>query len=95
MQGYRFYREAASPADKRAGRTIGTVFAVFVPEQVTYGPAGACVAGIGGVYDRPDSPVCGTDAAVAYLRTHCTRISEAEARALHPALFTVLDHEGV
>lgn len=90
MNGIRFYEEYPTTYAKRKRRTSGTVFAAFVCNGQTRGPDSS-YEGLGAVYDRPNSPVCGCMASLAYLRDHCRRISEHRARALHPALFAVLD----
>jgi len=50
-----------------------------------------CYEAVSGLFDRPDSVVCGTAVARDYLHDKCKRVSEARARIIHPALFETLD----
>lgn len=92
MRNIRFYLEHESPSHKRKGNHLGTVFAAHVHDNgrfvltTTY-----FVEGMAAVFNRPDSPVESTAADREYLRKCCKRISEAEAREIHPALFARLD----
>jgi len=52
-----------------------------------------CYEGFVGVFDRPNSPVNFSGAALDYLREKCKRVSETKARTIHPALFERLDHD--
>jgi hypothetical protein len=76
MQGVRFYLEPGGV----------NVFAAW-PDNVT---AMGNVEGIGSVFDYADSPVASTAASRSFLN-RCHRISEAEARQVHPTLFERLD----
>ena len=75
MQGVRFYLEPGGL----------NVYAAFF-ENVTRGN----IEGIGAVFDYADSPVASTAASRSFLN-QCHRISEAEARQVHPTLFQRLD----
>jgi hypothetical protein len=77
---YRFYLEPE-----------GTVLAIHehVFRRTT---SGKTFEGFGGLYERHNSPVVWMSASEAYLLL-CQRISEAEARRRHPALFERLDAE--
>lgn len=91
MKGYRFYLEYDSPAKKRKGQDQGNVLAFDVDspwwiEDDNY--AHGCVAAVSFV---PDSPVCFTTCYESYLHRNCKRISEKQARVIHPALFAYLD----
>lgn len=94
MKGYRFYLEYQTPRDKRGCVDMGNVFALEVGEDgwPLYNGAGN-VGGIGAVYRAPNSPVCSTTANMGWVHTHTKRISEKEARRIHPALFEWLDYE--
>lgn len=98
MNGVRFYLEYGSPTEKNKatrkspGDHIGTVVAVLV-ENGTF-PCGQgkwCYDAIGGLHARPNSPVASTSASLDYLRENCLRISEEQAREIHPRLFEWLD----
>lgn len=99
MKGIRFYLEYATPADRRQatrasmGNHQGNVFAAFVENGVYSVNGVAKYEGFGAVYFRPNSPVAGTSAQLEYLSTHCLRISEQQARQIHPEMFTRLDEE--
>lgn len=93
MKGYRFYEEFHN---KRRGVSMGTVIAVVLGEDNRpfyhyYTSQGATFDAVAGVFDTPNSPVCGTTTTDGYLREDCKRISEARAREIHPALFEYLD----
>lgn len=96
MKGYRFYEELRHK-HRKGEESKGTVVALYTgegiesPEIVSvfrHHPE-ACVA----VFDRPNSPVCWSGVSWEYLYECCRRISEEEARAIHPALFERLDEE--
>jgi hypothetical protein len=88
MTGIRFYEEFNDRSKRKAS---GTVVAALVLNG-TYGSGSkVCCEAIAGLFDQPDSPVAGTGVALDYLRQRCRRISEIEARAIHPALFQRLD----
>lgn len=92
MRGIRFYAEYKTTYAKRHHRNPTSVFAAYVCN----GPCGGADPmweGAGAVYDWPNSACCGTSASWAYLRTHCRRVSEAVARAIHPQLFAYLNQE--
>jgi hypothetical protein len=50
-----------------------------------------CYEALAALFVRPNSPVAGTGVALGYVRQKCKRISEAQARTIHPALFERLD----
>jgi len=98
MKYVRFYLEHKSPKDKRKGSHCGTVFAAFDTMGDDFKPRfdgeGYYVLdGLGAVFAEPNSPVASTAASTDYLHQKCKRISEAEAREIHPALFERLDAE--
>jgi hypothetical protein len=95
MKGYRFYLEYSdSKAKRRSGKGAsgehkGTVIAVD-PDGFWGGHAYIHEA-VGAVLDYPNSPVATTGCVPEYLREQCKRISETEARRIHPELFRFLD----
>lgn len=52
------------------------------------------VEAIGAVFFYENSPVASTSTTMDYIHENLTRISEEEARRIHPNLFTYLDQEG-
>lgn len=95
MRGVRFYEEFDNKRNKRKGISQGNVVAVFPEnkrlEHYADGTADLVLDCIAAVYSYPDSPVCGCGVSWGYLRESCKRISETEARQVHPQLFWVLD----
>lgn len=94
MRGFRFYLEYASAADKRKGKHAGNVFALCLDEKPQYSRDALgnwTQGGFGSVFAWSDSPVCYCATSLERLRKECKRISEAEARRIHPALFERLD----
>lgn len=96
MNGYTFYLEYPSLKDKRKatrktlGNHSGNVMAVFGD---WFSIAGhyykkECVSS---VYNRPNSDVCTSSACDSYIKENCKRISEEQARKIHPKLFQYLD----
>lgn len=89
MKGIRFYATYATPADKRAKRGDGNVFALDVDTWP------AMPFGTAAIFNEPNSDVGGTGVSYQRLRTCARRISEAEARRIHPKLIDWLDSVGV
>ena len=96
MKGIRFYLEYPNQAEKRKatrgnlGNHEGNVIATLDGTEVItkHGPQ---VDALAALFDRPDSPVAGTAVSVEYLQERGKRISEAQARKIHPELFRRLD----
>ncbi len=88
MNGIRFYLEFTDPSKRQSG---GTVVAALVLNGSYWSSGRLCYEAIAALFDRPNSPVAGTAVALDYLRRKCKRISEAEARIIHPALLERLD----
>lgn len=98
MKGYRFYLEYASKADKRKGVHAGNVLALYTGEGIESAEVVARMRtylfGVGGVLNSPDSPVGWTgEVSREQLRERFKRVSEQEARKVHPRLFEYLDAE--
>jgi hypothetical protein len=73
------------------GRKIN-VCAIYSDRAMSFISSGEVMReGIIPVFDYENSAVCGGSAAQAYLNSRTTRIDEATARKLHPALFAYLD----
>lgn len=96
MKGIRFYLEYPNQAEKRKatradlGNHSGHVIATFEGTEAigTHGPQ---VDALTAIFDRPDSPVAGSAVSLEYIRERGKRISEAQARRIHPELFRRLD----
>ena len=107
MKGYRFYADYSSKAHKRADtaprhvrrdgptpKPAANVIAVFLDDDgmesscIFNGNGYGCFAGIS---DAPNSYVLTSGVSPEYLRERCRRISESEARRIHPRLFQRLD----
>lgn len=94
MKGFRFYEELRNK-NRKDEESVGTVVALYTGEGIETSEIvsmfrrqpEACVA----VFSHPNSAVCWSGVSWEYLRDDCRRISEAEARAIHPALFKELD----
>jgi hypothetical protein len=91
MKDVRFYAEHSTPKDKRARKGNGNVLATFSTRYL--GRLGPVVEALGAVSYEPNSPVASTGVSGDHLHRYCRRISEAEARKIHPALFERLDQE--
>ncbi len=88
MKGVRFYLEFR---DKSKRQSSGTVVAALVLNGSYRSSGRVCYEAIAGLFDQANAPVAGTGVALDYLRQKCKRISEAQARITHPALFERLD----
>ena len=90
MNGIRLYHEFN---DKSKRHSAGTVVAALVCNGIFWSTGTVCYEAISGLFNHPSSVVCGSAVSLDYLRAKCKRISEAKARAIHPALFDRLDKE--
>lgn len=104
MKGYRFYAAYSSKLHRRMDTTprhvrkvgptpnpAANAIAVFLDDdgrELFNGESYDCFAGI---FDHPDSDVATSGVSPEYLRERCRRISEQEARRIHPRLFQRLD----
>jgi hypothetical protein len=98
MKDYHFYLEYPTNKDKRQGTRkslgnhCGTVLAVdtnpfhswVTDKEIIY-------ESVGSIYGLPDSYVCSSACSWGYLREKCKRISEDQARQIHPKLFNYLE----
>lgn len=88
MKGIRFYLEFDSARAKRRGEHSGNCLAVLAANGTNgAGDYDAILA----PYSRPNCSPCSGGVSREYLRLQCKRISEARAREVHPALFTMVD----
>jgi hypothetical protein len=88
MNGIRFYLVFKDKSKRQPG---GNVVAVLALNGAYWSSGKLCYEAIAALFEQPDSPVAGTGVALDYLRQRCQRVSEAQARATHPALFQRLD----
>ena len=88
MNGIRLYLEFTDKSKRQPG---GTVVAALVLNGSYCSSGRICYEALAALFDWPNAPVAGTGVACDYLRQKCQRISEANARIIHPALFERLD----
>ena len=88
MNGIRFYLEFK---DNSKRKPAGNVVAALVLNGAYWSSQKLCYEAIAALFEEPNAPVAGTGVALDYLRERCKRVSEARARAIHPALFQRLD----
>jgi len=97
MKGYKFFLEYPNAKAKRAatraalGNHAGNVIATFGDPYPTAN--GAQIEALSAVFSGDNSPVAVGAVALEYLSERCKRISEGQARAIHPELFNRLDYE--
>lgn len=97
VNGFFFYAEFPDKKSKRkatrknlAGHS-GTVVAINTDIGIFHNGRDYMYECISSVFDHPNSQVCGGSVSPDYLRDVCLRISEKQARLIHPALFEYLD----
>jgi hypothetical protein len=96
MKDIRFYQEFEN---KSKTRPTGNVVAIEVGNTgngfTSYGAyirnGQVLFEALSAIFDYADSAVAYGAVAQDYLRERCKKISEAKARAIHPALFERLD----
>jgi hypothetical protein len=93
MKGYRFYEEFETNAKKRKRISGGNVVALLLDERGRPYWNGTTYDCISAVYSHPNSGVASTGASPDYLAKNCRRISEEDARRIHPVLFRWLDSD--
>ena len=89
MNDIRFYHEFK---DKGKRRSAGTVVAALVGNGHFRSGNKICYEALAGLFDHPNSVVCGTAVSLDYLHEQCKRIGETGAQIIHPALFQRLNH---
>jgi len=77
---------------KSTGNHSGNVIATFEGTEYV-GRSGPQVDALAAIQDKPNCPVAGTTVSLEYISERAKRISEAQAREIHPALFTRLDQD--
>ena len=88
MNGIRFYHEFK---DEGKRRSAGAVVAALVGNGHFRSGNKICYEALAGLFDHPNSVVCGTAVSLDYLHEKCKRIGEARAQTIHPALFQRLN----
>jgi hypothetical protein len=97
MKGIRFYLEYPEGENpkkytrKNPGKHSGTVLAVLHENSWLRGSEWF-VEAIGALQDMENSPACGTNVSALYIQENTKRISEEQAREIHPALFWALEN---
>ncbi len=93
MKNFRFYLEyetttLKNKATRKAlGYHMGTVCAVLLGTS----PSSELLEGFGGIYEYGNCPVVWSAISREYIEKYCKRISEKQAREIHPDLFKRLD----
>lgn len=90
MRRFRFFEEYT---DDRLESSSGNVIAIDMMGESFVQEGGVCYSAWCAVPDRPapNSPVLPRLFNTEYLGARCRRISEAQARRIHPKLFEHLD----
>ena len=90
MRGYNYFEEYTT-TEREA--STGNVIAVPDLLRSFVQPGGICLPVVcAGEEERsPNSPVVQSVLLAEYLGTHCKKISEAQARTIHPRLIEYLD----
>ena len=97
MKGLKFYLEYPNNKNKREGTRkklgnhSGNVIAVIDNTYHVGGTGKINADAIGAVFFHSNSAVVSTGVSDEYLREKCKRISEEQARKIHPKLFNYLD----
>lgn len=82
MKNIRFYEEFK---DSRKRNSYGTVVAIMV-DTIRH----EYIDAIATTIDIPNSSCCLTLIGIGYLKSRCKRISEQQAKKIHPNLFVTL-----
>ena len=99
MKGIQFYLEYPNKTEKHKGTRkslgnhSGNCIAVILNEnnrRLWQGNT-LCFDVIGNVFDIPNSSCCFSSASLDYLNENCKRISEQQAKEIHPKLFDYLN----
>ena len=96
MKGYKFYLEYPNNREKRnstrkaLGNHCGTIVGVL-DDTAQSSTIGVMYDAISAVQNIPNSGTCYGTTSQGYLAEKCKRISEVQAREIHPVLFQRLD----
>ena len=91
MQGFTFFEEYR---DESMQASSGNVIAVDLAAGSFVQPGGVCYRAVvpcRGEHDLPNSPVTMSLFNAEYLGMRCRRVSEDDARKIHPRLFEFLE----
>ena len=88
MKSIRFYHEFK---DRGKRHSAGTVIAALVGNGRFRSGGKICYEALAGLFDHPNSVVCGTAVSLDYIHERCKRIGEEKAQAIHPELFERLN----
>lgn len=88
MKGVRFYEEFSS---KRRGISEGNCIAVLAANGYQVVDGDRIYDAIVAPFGRPNCSPSSGSVASGYLRKKCKRVTEAQARKIHPRLFQLLD----
>lgn len=99
MEGFRFYLEYPDGKSKRAATRkdisnhTGNCVALWEGKEHIWTTSSGDIQqeAFVAVHETPDSPCCFGAVSWGYLREKCKRISEIQARAIHPNLFYRLE----
>lgn len=97
MKDVRFYLEYPSKREKnkatrkQLGNHSGNCLAVFYRDYFFDSNNQCVLSAVGAVQDIKNNPCCFTSASPEYVSDNCKRISEAQAREIHPNLFQYLE----
>ena len=98
MNGFKFLLEYPNAKERRKatrknlGNHSGNVIAAFTGRDYRWLDGNKLLTEcISALQDHPNSVVCSSSFCDEYQRERCLRISEAQAREIHPNLFYFLD----
>jgi len=97
MKDFRFYLEYPNKKEKRKatrkmlGNHTGNCLAVFTNVKEHLLPDLKSIETIAAVYFHANSDCCLSSASFDYIQKKCKRISEQQAREIHPKLFSYLE----
>lgn len=94
MKGYRFYEELRKK-NRKGEESRGTVVGLYLdndnrPLYCSPHSGDWTMEAAVGVFDEPNSDVCSAQVSQKYLSEDCRRVSEKEARVIHPEMFRYL-----
>lgn len=89
MDGIRFYADYGSKKAKRRGGDAPNALGILIDAK-RFEDKDVMYDAVAAVFDHKNSGVATTGVSRGYLRESCKRISESEARRIHPNLFALL-----
>jgi len=88
MKDTRFYEEFTNTSKMVSRQTVVAI----APSTIHISQGDVLYEATGSIFNRPNSPVCGTSVDQKYLTMLCKRVSEKKARKIHPNMFKYLDN---